>query len=285
MKRSAFPFVRGVYGRVRRCRRPSRGQSREGVRAVGVAIVTHDPLHGHAGPAQPGDRPPQEPTGGPGMFIWQDLRIRQPRRVVDADVGILPADAARPAAPIPRDPMPHPPESSQGLGIHMEQLPRVGPFIPLDGRGRLEGGHARQTLGSQLSRHSDLTHAPRRPRSAPPSTGAVATPRFEPRRRGRSREDCGGGGTIDRAARAPLAAKALHPLAHRAPRDAGAGGDGPHGLAALQHPADQGRSTLGRRPGILVNVHPSLRAGVVGCFATTSLPDEARVNNLLRLHT
>jgi hypothetical protein len=42
---------------------------------------------------------------------------------------------------------------------------------------------------------------------------------------------------------------------------------------------------VGRGPGMLVDVHPSLRAGVVGCLATTSLPDEARVNNLLRLHT
>jgi hypothetical protein len=35
---------------------------------------------------------------------------------------------------------------------------------------------------------------------------------------------------------------------------------------------------------MLVDVHPSLRAGVVGCLVTTSLPDEARVNNLLRFH-
>ena len=45
MKRSAFPFVRGVYGRVRRCRSASRSQAAAQLRAtLGRAIVAHHPL-------------------------------------------------------------------------------------------------------------------------------------------------------------------------------------------------------------------------------------------------
>jgi hypothetical protein len=36
---------------------------------------------------------------------------------------------------------------------------------------------------------------------------------------------------------------------------------------------------------MLVDLHPSLVSGVVGGVATTSLPDEARMNNLLRLQS
>jgi len=60
--------------------------------------------------------------------------------------------------------------------------------------------------------------------------------------------------------------------------------DVPPRLGAAGDPVDERLSTARSGPGRLVDVHPSLLAEKGGGLATTSLPDEARVNNLLRLH-
>jgi hypothetical protein len=48
----------------------------------------------------------------------------------DADLDKLPADAARPGPPVPGDPMTDPADAAQFLDVEVDELPRLGLFIP-----------------------------------------------------------------------------------------------------------------------------------------------------------
>jgi len=74
------------------------------------------------------------------------------------------------------------------------------------------------------------------------------------------------------------------PLAHRALGDPEGLGHDANWLPLLRQASDNLGSTVGRRPGILVTVHPGLLCQVWR-LATTSLPDPVRVDNLLSFHT
>jgi hypothetical protein len=61
-------------------------------------------------------------------------------------------------------------------------------------------------------------------------------------------------------------------------------GDARNALSQLRYPFDDGGSTPGRGPGILVDVHPGLFHCGDGRLATTSIAVMARVDNILELH-
>src|SRR6516165_7983039 len=87
MKRSALPLVRGVYGRVRRWRRPWKGASlAEHVAAIAVAIVSHDPFDHDAVASEPGERPFQKSRGGFLALVRQNFVVGEPAGIVDADM-------------------------------------------------------------------------------------------------------------------------------------------------------------------------------------------------------
>ena len=75
-----------------------------------------------------------------------------------------------------------------------------------------------------------------------------------------------------------------YPLAHRAGTDPDGDGHRGGGLALVEHPPDDGGSTLRRQLGILMVVHSSLLPGN-GWLSTISFLGRARVDNLLKDHS
>ena len=181
--------------------------------------------------------------------------------------------------------MAHASDPPEFLDVQVHQVSRLLPFVAADGDGRLEGPQPSQAQALQppgdggpaeLQGLGDLGAGPALPaqpfdpaeQQRGKRVGAVVRP----------------AGSIGQA-RDPLDLVPADPLAHGPVADAERLGHVPGRFGALLDALDESRSTAGRGLGILVDVHPGLRAGVVGGVATTSLPDEARVNNLLRLHT
>ena len=63
MKRSALPFVRGVYGRVRRCAEPvARDDGPEVATAIVAPVVREEAPHADAARAIEGERPSRKPA-------------------------------------------------------------------------------------------------------------------------------------------------------------------------------------------------------------------------------
>ena len=203
------------------------------------------------------------------------------RAVVDTDVHELPADAAGWVAPIPRDAVADMPDPPEFLDIQMQQLPRPQPFVadePGPGRQRLQAGQAQlaQRAGhrgsAQLHRLGDLRARPRELAQA---------------------LDLHHGGGRDGSRRAVRPARAIRQGAFGRALRPLAGGPGTH----PERPADLGQplpvahplgnqgSTVWRRPGILMDVHPGPLLSVGDCLATTTFAERSRMDNLLRHHT
>src|SRR6516165_7191863 len=129
MKRSALPLVRGVYGRVRRWRRPWKGASlAEHVAAIAVAIVSHDPFDHDAVASEPGERPFQKSRGGFLALVRQNLVVGEPAGIVDADMQALPTDPVMSidrAGAAPGDAMADAGDPSELLGVEVQQLARA----------------------------------------------------------------------------------------------------------------------------------------------------------------
>jgi hypothetical protein len=85
-------------------------------------------------------------------------------------------------------------------------------------------------------------------------------------------------------------AGALHPLPHGALADSGVAADLARRPAELQYLAANFCSTMGRQPGILVDVHPGILLIDLARLATTSFNETPRMDNppaddLVRLHS
>ncbi len=163
--------------------------------------------------------------------------------------------------------------------------PGPRPLIALDGDRRLERGQPRQALaphdprdrrGTELQGLGNLRPGPALPaqvrhparqqrrghdRTPPRATRAIGQPR----------------GRLPRIPR--------HPLAHRPFTHAHRGGYGRGPFALGQHARHDLASTPGRRPGILMDVHPGLLLCGDGRLATTSFAGETRMDNLLTVHS
>src|SRR5205814_1710614 len=185
-------------------------------------------------------------------FIGEDFGVGDARAVIDADVDVLPPDAARLAPAIAGDPMPDVLDPAQLFDVQMQHLPRPRPFVAdKDGalRQRLE---AREVQLRQRARDRGRAHlndlrdlGPRPPELPQPLD-------FHHHRRGnRTGRAPGPAGAImefiPRRANDPLPRR---PIAHAK----GAGHRGP-AFAGLDSPR-AARPTLPRCPGIPVHGTP-----------------------------
>src|SRR5262245_16772179 len=127
----------GPCAAMRQAPRPAGGG--EDARAIAGAIVGQHAVHPHAAPAKPGHGPAQKGGHARPVVVGQDFRVRHPRAIIDAHVDELPADAPRLAPPIAGDAMAHVPDAPQLLGIEMQQLAGLGPFVALNERAGVEG--------------------------------------------------------------------------------------------------------------------------------------------------
>ena len=97
----------------------------EGMAAIGIAVVGHDPLDGDAMAREPDQRPLEE-GDGPGLaLVGEDLGVGQARGVIDGDVQVFPADAAVAvdhAGPAAGDAMPDAGDPPKLLGVDVDEL-------------------------------------------------------------------------------------------------------------------------------------------------------------------
>jgi len=254
---------------------------REDPRAVARAIVREHATDVNAAPTKPLHRAADKARDGNAGFIGEDFGVGDARAVIDADVDVLPPDAARLAPAIAGDPMPDVLDPAQLFDVQMQHLPRPRPFVAdKDGalRQRLE---AREVQLRQRARDRGRAHlndlrdlGPRPPELPQPLD-------FHHHRRGnRTGRAPGPAGAImefiPRRANDPLPRR---PIAHAK----GAGHRG-HAFAGLDSLRDA-RSTVRRCPGILVHVHPGCLPRVDGRLATTTFAETSRMDNLLRDHS
>src|SRR5215510_11907146 len=240
---------------------------RKDVGAVARAVVRHEPPDADAMAPKPGEGAPEKAHARDPVLIGQDL----------------PADAPHATAAVARDAMPHAGDPPEFLDVDVDESSRPTVLVPYDGRRRRQVAQARQTQPPQIAGDGgraesqgagDLGARPLLPTQPldelaqlgrrPP--GAVVRPT----------------GPIGQGLRRP---GPRDPLADRPRTDPEGRGDLSGGLMLGDDATNNLGSTLGRGPGILVDVHPSLLVwGELGS-ATTSYPLVARMNNLLTLHS
>ena len=256
---------------------------RKDVGAVARAVVCHEPPDTDAMAPKPGEGAPEKAHARDPVLIGQDLDVGQAGGIIDGHVHELPADAPHAAAAVARDAVPNAADPPEFLDVNVHESSRSTVLVPYDGRRRRQVAHARQTQPPQISGDggraeiqsaSDLGARPVLPTQPldelaqfgrrPP--GAVVRPT----------------GPIGQGLRRP---GPRDPLADRPRTDPEGRGDLSGGLVLGDDAANNLGSTLGRGPGILVDVHPSLLLvwGELGS-PTTSYPLVARMNNLLTLH-
>jgi hypothetical protein len=277
--------ARGVRAGAQMAHARTATEAGEPRRDIARAIVAQDAADADAVAAEPRPGAPEKLRRRGAILLRQHLDVGQPRGVVHRHVDVLPADAAHPTPTIPADAMAHPPNAAELLDVEVDQITGPRPLVALDGGRGLEGPQPGQPLAAQQPRDGGRTEVQglgdRFPRPALP-----AQPLHPARQQGRR-----GPGTALRAARAigqaglGLAGIPSHPLAHGPLADPHRGGHGRRGLLLCQHAAHDLASTPGRRPGILMNVHPGLLLCGDGRLATTTVAETARMDNLLAVHT
>jgi len=93
----------------------------KGPRDVPRAVVGHDPADADAHLAKPGHSAFEEGSGGVTPFVVENFNVGQTTRVVDAHMGELPSDAARPvdASVVARDPVAYPSDPAQLFDVQV----------------------------------------------------------------------------------------------------------------------------------------------------------------------
>ena len=157
-------------------------------------------------------------------------------------------------------------------------------FVAANGRRRVEGGQSLESGAAE-----DATDGGGRHMHRGGDVGATPAAPTQRHDLGRDRRrQCPGLAVWPRTAVAQsvrtLGLIADHPLAHRAGTDPDGDGHRGGGLALVQHPPDDGGSTLRRQLGILMDVHSGLLPGN-GWRNTISFLGRGRVNNLLKDHS
>src|SRR5258705_5253779 len=257
------------------------GRGGEDARAVAAAVVGQHTLDAHAAPPKPRHRAAHKGGDAHPLLIREDFGVGHARAVIDTDMHELPADAARLAVAIPGDPMADVPDPAQFLDIEMQQLPGAKPFVAHD-RGPLgEGPPAGQSKLHESAGDGGPTDldALRNVRADPAQLAQALD--LDHDRRG------------DRPGRAPgptrpirqlVQGRALDPFPGRPVTDAKGARDGCHGFSGV-HPLGDQASTVGRGPGILVDVHSRALRGAMVRWATTTFAGRSRMDNLFRHHT
>jgi hypothetical protein len=215
--------------------------------------------------------------------ISQDLNVGQAGGIIDGHVDELPADAADLMTPVAGDAMADPPDAPELLDVEVDELAGLRVLVAHHRGGRLERPQPGEPLLPQIAGDGRGTHGQGvgdlGARPPLPSQPIDQLPQLSRDLAGAALRATGAVGQPGRLAGSG------DPLAPRPFADPEGGSDPPAGLVLLHDAADNLGSTLGRGPGILVNVHPSLRGGGELGSTTTSYPLVARMNNLLTLHS
>src|SRR5712691_2935723 len=257
----------------------------EDVGEVAGAVVGHKAADPDAVAAKPGQGAPEKPHARDALLIGQDLDVGQPGGIIDGHVHELPADAAHPAAAIARDAVPDAPDPAELLDVDMYEAAGAAVLVPHHGRGRLEAAQPRQPQPAQIPGDGGRTESQGLgDLGARPALPAQALDELLQRAGRLPGAAVGAAGPVGQGAGLGPTGP-CHPLAHGPLADAERRGDLAGGLPRGHDTADNLGSTLGRGPGILVDVHPSLLVWGELASATTSYPLVARMNNLLTLHT
>lgn len=229
---------------------------------------------------EPSERAAKKGNSAVLAFVWEQLGVGKAARIIDGDVQMLPTHAAIAAlaGAVARDAMANPADAAKLLGIDVDQLPGRRAFVADDGRPGIEGRETAETAPAQHDAHSrDRASQPPCDRRTGQALAAQCLDlglHFGRRPGGtvmRTR------GTLHQPGFA-MSRVTVPPLAHRPGADAlrrGNGCDGPPARETLHHQ----HSTIPRRAGILMDVHPGLR--LKGCVCGNhSLPAQPRRDNL-----
>ncbi len=128
---------------------PVLAESADKVRSVSGAIVRKQAQGSDTSSCKPLEGMIQKALCGLSALIGQNLDVGQAGVIIDADVGELPADAFDSRAPIAVDAVTHASDTSQFLGIGMQEIPGGIPFITPHRLPRLQVASARQASPSQ----------------------------------------------------------------------------------------------------------------------------------------
>ena len=269
MKRSALPLVRGVKGRVYRWQK-------YGVVGQHAADLDAEML-------VVGERGGEKRGGAGGRLVGVDLGEGHAGMVIHADMDVFPAGAWTGVAAVVGNAVAGAAKPAEFLDIEVQQVAGMRMFVAANGRRRVEGGQSLESGAAEDATDGGGRHMHR-------GGDVGATPAAPAQRHDLGRDRCRqypGLAVWPRAAVAQsvrtLGLIADHPLAHRAGTDPDGDGHRGGGLALVQHPPDDGGSTLRRQLGILMDVHSGLLPGN-GWRNTISFLGRGRVNNLLKDH-
>lgn len=145
MDRSAFPFLCGRYGLVNICRAPSTSSvppNRNDRKTLPLSVITRET---NAPARKIGRRRFEEFGRIFATFSFANLHERRSTRVVNADVGVLPACARRPRPSIAVYTMPRADDSAELLEVDADEIARRLVLAANDrGRRRFERRKPRQ---------------------------------------------------------------------------------------------------------------------------------------------
>jgi hypothetical protein len=222
---------------------------------VGGAVVGHDLIDGDVLPLEPGNSPLQEGQSGLAAFIRENLDVGEAGGVIHTDVGELVSEAGLGISAMAMNPVARASESSQFLGVDVEQLARPRALVPLRIGLRLEVAEPSEAKSLQDAADRGDGHPEQRrdPLGGPPPPPEVLDPADELARRA-VRHTERSGRPIEETGPA-LGAEAFDPLGDRSDRDAR--GLRRFGLrpAVAQDAKDDDGTTVGRGLGVRMELH------------------------------
>jgi len=121
--------------------------------SIARAVISHDPLHGHAPSCEPDERTFEELDAGLGGLVREDLDVRDAAGVIDRDMTALPTGShlgVRPGRAASSHPMTRPVETAEFLDVDMDELAGMTPAIPVRW---LERFQSRQTMQTDPQQH------------------------------------------------------------------------------------------------------------------------------------
>jgi hypothetical protein len=125
------------------------GRLESGAFGVGEGVVGHDPLDAYAQRGEPGGGAIEEAGAAGAARVGQQLGVGKPRGIVDRDMEVLPADPARPVAPIAGDPVAETVDPAELLAVEVEEFAGGGALIANHWRRRLQGAEPAEAEAAQ----------------------------------------------------------------------------------------------------------------------------------------
>ena len=165
--------LRTVRSRKSLAHQPALRNGGDGGRPIRPRVVGEQPTDANPPSTKPGERALKKRGAGGGVAGRKDLGIREPARIIDGDVEVLPANAARAPAPVAMNAMAHAGHATQTFEIDVEQIADLGPLIALDRSRGLEERDAIESDPRQDARDGRPRHPQRgadlpRRRTRPP---------------------------------------------------------------------------------------------------------------------